>query len=119
MNLFFQGLCDTLRAVVTTRPALMILVLAGFLYGFYYPAAYQHQVASALPIALVDMDQSPTSRKIAERLLAAPQLRLVSQLEDFETGRAMVQRREIDALVLIPANFERGVLSGTRPDAVA
>ena len=119
MSDLFKGLRDTLHAVFTTRPALMILVLAGFLYGFYYPAAYQHQVATQLPIALVDLDQSPASRKIAERLLATPQLRLVQQLQDFEEGRAMLERREIDGLVLIPANFERGVLSGTRPDAVA
>jgi len=115
----FRGLRETLHAVFTTRPALMILVLAGFLYGFYYPAAYQHQVATQLPIALVDLDQSPASRKIAERLLATPQLRLVQQLQDFEAGRALLERREVDGLVLIPADFERGVLSGTRPDAVA
>jgi len=115
----FRGLRETLQAVFTTRPALMILVLAGFLYGFYYPAAYQHQVATQLPIALVDLDQSPASRKIAERLLATPQLRLVQQLQDFEAGRALLERREVDGLVLIPADFERGVLSGTRPDAVA
>ena len=119
MSEILRGLRETLHAVVTTRPALMILVLAGFLYGFYYPAAYQHQVATQLPIALVDLDQSPASRKIAERLLATPQLRLVQQLQDFEAGRALLERREVDGLVLIPADFERGVLSGTRPDAVA
>ena len=119
MSDLFRGLRETLHAVFTTRPALMILVLAGFLYGFYYPAAYQHQVATQLPIALVDLDQSPASRKIAERLLATPQLRLVQQLQDFEAGRALLERREVDGLVLIPADFERGVLSGTRPDAVA
>lgn len=119
MSKLLQGLRETLHAIFTTRPALMILVLAGFLYGFYYPAAYQHQVATQLPIALIDLDQSPASRKIAERLLASPQLRLVQQLQDFEAGRAMLERRDVDGLVLIPANFERGVLSGTRPDAVA
>lgn len=114
-----KGLRETLHGIFTTRPALMILVLAGFLYGFYYPAAYQHQVATQLPVALVDLDQSPASRRITERLLATPQIRLVQQLQDFETGRAMLERREIDGLVLIPSNFERGVLSGTRPDAIA
>jgi len=114
-----QGLRQTLRAIFTTRPALMILVLAGFLYGFYYPAAYQHQVATQLPVALVDMDQSPASRKITERLLATPQIQLVAQLQDFEAARGMLERRQVDAVVLIPADFERGVFSGTRPDAVA
>lgn len=119
MSGLLKGLRETLHAVFTTRPALMILVLAGFLYGFYYPAAYQHQVATQLPVALVDLDQSPASRRITERLLATPQVRLVQQLQDFEAGRAMLQRRQVDGLVLIPANFERGVLSGTRPDAIA
>lgn len=119
MSEILRGLRETLHAVVTTRPALMILVLAGFLYGFYYPAAYQHQVATQLPVVLVDLDQSPSSRRIAERLLATPQLRLVAQLQDFEAGRRLLERRTVDGLVLIPADFERGVLSGTRPDAIA
>ncbi|SFN37562.1 ABC transporter permease [Variovorax sp. OV329] len=119
MSDVLKGLRQTLHAVFTTRPALIILVLAGFLYGFYYPAAYQHQVATRLPIALVDLDQSPASRKITERLLATPQLRLVEQLGDFESARTLLEKRQVDGLVLIPANFERGVLSGTRPDAVA
>jgi len=116
---YWQGLGGTLRSVATTRPALMILVLAGVLYGFYYPAAYQHEVATQLPIAVVDLDQSPPSRQVVARLLAAPQLSLASQTQDFAAARAQLLRREIDAIVLIPPDFERGVLSGTQPDAVA
>ncbi|MDM0047316.1 ABC transporter permease [Variovorax dokdonensis] len=113
------GAADTFRSVLRTRPALMILVLAGFLYGFYYPAAYQHQVASALPVTVVDLDQSSASRRITEHLLAAPQVSVQTVSQDFEGARRQLERRQVDAIVLIPRDFERGVLSGTRPDALA
>ncbi|HET7795997.1 MAG TPA: ABC transporter permease [Rhizobacter sp.] len=119
MSGFWHGLRQTLTSVATTRPALMILVLAGLLYGFYYPAAYQHQVARQLPVAVVDLDQSALSRKLTERLMAAPQLHVVQQVPDIEAAHAALQRRDIDAFVLIPRDFERGLLSGTRPDALA
>jgi len=113
------GLRGTLRSVLHTRPALMILVLAGFLYGFYYPAAYQHQVATRLPVVMVDLDQSAASRRITEFLLAAPQVHLVAQMQDLQQAQRELQQRAADAIVLIPRDFERGVLSGTRPDALA
>jgi len=116
---FMAGLTGTLRAIFTTRPALMILVLAGVLYGFYYPAAYQHQVATQLPTVVVDLDHSAASRQVVARLGAAPQLDLVAQAADFAAARAMLQRREVDAIVLIPPDFVRGVLTGTQPDAIA
>jgi len=115
----WSGARETLLAVLRTRPALMILVLAGFLYGFYYPAAYQHQVATRLPVAVVDLDQSPASRRLTEFLLAAPQVNVLGVSRDFEAARRLLQRREVDAIVLVPPDFERGLLSGSRPDALA
>lgn len=116
---FFAGLRDGFRAVFTTRPALMILVLAGLLYGFYYPAAYRHQVATQLPIAVVDLGQNDFARQLTTRLASSERLHVAARLQDFEAARLMLQRREVDAIVLIPHAVARGVLSGTQPDAVA
>lgn len=114
-----RGLLDTWRTVARTRPALMILVLAGLLYGFYYPAAYRHESARQQPVAVVDLDGGALAGRLVERLAAAPQLRIVQRDADLAAARQRLLAREVDAIVVVPAGFERGLLAGTRPDALA
>lgn len=114
-----QGWLATWRDVLHTRPALMILLLAGLLYGFYYPAAYRHESARQLPVAVVDLDGGALSGRLIERLAAAPQLRVAQRDADLPAAQRRLLAREVDALVVVPAGFERGLLAGTRPDALA
>ena len=70
----FQAFIFTLRTILTTRPIVSTLIMAVVIYGFFYPAAYQSQVASQLPIAIVDQDQSQLSRQIIHNLSINPSL---------------------------------------------
>lgn len=114
-----HGLRDTMRQVLHTRPALVILVLAGLVYGFYYPAAYRHESALQLPLAVVDLDGGVLSGRLIERLSAAPQLKIRQRDSDLSSARQRLLNREVDAIVVVPAGFERGLLAGTRADALA
>ena len=64
MSRFGSSLRQTLRAVLTDRYAVVLMIGAVVLYSFFYPAAYRHQVASNLPIVVVDHDHSSTSREL-------------------------------------------------------
>lgn len=116
---FADGLIGTWRAVLRVRPALLILVGAGLLYGFYYPLAYQHEVATKLPLAVVDLDGGPLADRLVSRLAAAPQLALQHRGGSLTEAQALLARREVDAFVVIPRGFERGMLTGAQPDAIA
>ena len=110
---FTASFRETWRAMLTHRTVFSIMILAVVAYGFYYPLAYQHQVASQMPLAVVDLDHSQLSRTLTEKLSATEGVRLARTTTDFAEARRMLERREVDAIVLIPANLERGVLAGT------
>src|SRR5262249_20261095 len=59
------------RRVLAIRGALILLVLAPIVYGFYYPQPYLNQILRKIPIAVVDADQSELSRRIVQTLDAS------------------------------------------------
>lgn len=116
---FASAFTATWRAIPSHRAAFAILILATVAYGFYYPLAYQHQTATQMPLAIVDLDHSGLSRTLAEDLAATEGVSLVRVTGDFAEARALLERRKVDAIVLIPADLERGILAGTASGGLA
>ena len=116
---FAEAFGATWRAILSHRAAFAILILAVVAYGFYYPLAYQHQTATQMPLAVVDLDHSQLSRTLAQNLSAAEGVRLARITGDFAEAKAMLEDRQVDAIVMIPAGVERGVLTGTASGGLA
>ncbi|MBA4011849.1 MAG: ABC transporter permease [Phenylobacterium sp.] len=116
---FAAAFIATWRAILTHRAAFAILILATVAYGFYYPLAYQHQTATQMPLAVVDLDHSGLSRRLIADLGATEGVRLARVTGDFAEARGLLERRKIDGIVLIPADLERGVLTGTASGGLA
>ncbi|GAA5235668.1 ABC transporter permease [Verticiella sediminum] len=109
---FFAAWRATLLAIVTDRYAVVTMIGAVILYSFFYPSAYRHEVASDLPIVVVDQDASALSRALLRRVQALREVRVVAQATDLDAARRIVQAREADALLYIPRDFARDVLRG-------
>ncbi len=75
--------------------------------------AYYHLSVTALPVAVVDMDNSQLSRTL-KRILMAEQLVEVSDvpIESPEQARQLLVRGEIRGVVLIPSDFSSSVKRG-------
>ena len=112
MNRFGRAFVDTFRAVFRDRAALMTLVGAVVLYSFFYPAAYQHQVASQLPLVVVDQDRSASSRALVRRLQALRAVRVAGVAGSMDEARAAVEQGDAEAVLLVDAGFERDILRG-------
>lgn len=108
----FQAFIFTLRTILTTRPIVSTLIMAVVIYGFFYPAAYQSQVASQLPIAIVDQDQTSLSRTITRKLEVIRAVRVVSHTANFAEAQQLLKEQKVDAIFLIPAHLETSVLRG-------
>jgi len=102
----------TLQAVFADSSARAVMIGAVLLYSFFYPAAYRHQVASDLPIAVVDADRSATSRDLVRHIDALRAVRVVAQPADLAQARAQLEAGQVDGIVLIPARLERDILRG-------
>jgi ABC-2 type transport system permease protein len=94
------------------RGAFGLLVLAPLIYGVFYPQPYLGQLVRAIPIAVVDDDSSELSRRLVQSLNAHEAIRVTKRPSTLAEAQAALQRREVFAIVDIPAGTERDVLAG-------
>lgn len=102
----------TFRAILTDSTALMLLIGSAVLYSFFYPSAYSGEVPTRIPIAVVDMDHSRTSRSLVGKLTALQQAEVVARPASPAEALHWMEDRRASAIVVIPAGFERHILRG-------
>ncbi|HEX9525104.1 MAG TPA: ABC transporter permease [Reyranella sp.] len=100
--------------VLRDRGAFGLFVLAPLLYGVFYPQPYLGQLVRAVPIAVVDNDSSELSRNIIQGLNADEAIRVVVRSSTLAEAQAALARREVFAILDIPAGTERDVLTGRK-----
>ena len=107
MSGFGAGFRTALQAMFADPAARAVMIGAVLLYSFFYPAAYRHQVASDLPIAVVDADHSASSRELIRHVDALLAVRVVSQPADLAQAKQQLLRGEVDGIVLIPQRLDQ------------
>ncbi len=109
MTLHFK---NELKAIFSDRGAVLILIGALILYPIIYSLAYANEVLTDLPLAVVDQDQSPLSRKYTGMLDASGEVEVSCKPLDLKRAEDLLMNNKISGALLIPNGFERDVLSG-------
>lgn len=97
------------RAVVWWLPLGVIAFFALF---------FSQEVVGALPLAVVDEDNSHLSRKLVSMIRATPQVALVEEVADMAAARAMVLKGDAVGVVEIAEGFSEEILSGESAEVV-
>ena len=98
--------------ILTLRPVFSVMVLAVVLYAVFYPQPYLAEALRDVPIALVDLDGTDSSRTFARRLDASADVAVAASLPDFATAQREVFARNLHGILVIPNFFERDLLHG-------
>lgn len=88
-------------------PIAMFLVLA---------SVYARGIATELPIAVLDQENSHDSRRIVRLVDAAPDIQIAVKVTDLEEGRRGILSGSYVGLLLVPENFTHDVMTGRRPE---
>ena len=91
-----------LRSVFTLKPAFSVLILAIVVYAVFYPQPYRAEALRDVPIALVDLDGTDSSRQFARRLDASADVAIAVALPDQVTAEREVYARKINGILIIP-----------------
>src|SRR6478609_7586802 len=107
------------RWILHDRAAL-ILIFGVPLFAFLVlTAVFSHPVIRGLGVVVVDADRSETARAFIEQVAAAPGLKIVERSDDLSAAARAVKAGEAIAAIFIPADFERDLKAGRRPQVVA
>src|ERR1700761_5409693 len=101
------------RTFLLAVAALVPLVLMALLISVFSAG-----LATRLPIAVLDLDNSDLSRSIIRMVDATPDTAVTQRVSDLAEGRAMILRGDVYGLLLLPKYLQRDVFSGRGPDVV-
>src|SRR5580704_7743670 len=105
---------------LTHDRAALILMFGVPLFAFVVlTAVFSRPVIRGLGVAVVDEDRSETSRAFVEQVAASPSLGIVERAGDLSTAARAIRSGDAIAAIYIPANFERDLKAGRRPQVVA
>ncbi len=97
------------KLMYTDPAAVLLLVVAGVLYAFYYPTPYINQTVSKVPVAVVDLDNTAMSRELTRMATAAQQIEVKAVYADRRQAEESMSRDEIYGFMVIPEDMEKNI----------
>ena len=98
----------------------LILIFGVPLFAFaVLTAVFSHPVIRGLGVVVVDADRSDTSRAFVEQVAVSPSLSIVERAGDLASAARAIRGGDAIAAVYMPADFERDLKAGRRPQVVA
>ncbi len=99
-----------LRAALSDRGVVLIIIGGSIFYALFYPLPYQAQVAVGLPVIAVDQDGSAHSRALIRRVDAAEQVRVIEVVHESRGAEQKLRDMKAAGMLVIPPDFGRDVL---------
>lgn len=115
MDTLFILMKRELYRLAARRIYLFIMVVAPVLCYLFFADLLKEGVPTKLPVAVVDMDNTSTSRSLARSLDAFGQIGVVMRTSDFKLAREAMQEGEIYGIFYIPEGFKQKASSGKEP----
>lgn len=101
-----------LQRIFGLGPVFSVMILAVVIYAGFYPQPYRAEALRDVPIALVDLDGTDSSRSFARMLDASEGVQIAAVLPDFAAAERDVYARRCYGILVVPKFFERDLLHG-------
>ncbi|MBN8954546.1 MULTISPECIES: ABC transporter permease [unclassified Rhizobium] len=99
-----------LGRILSLKPAFSVLIVATIIYAALYPQPYRTEALRHVPIAVVDLDGTDSSRELARRVDASADVAVAAVLPDQASAEREVHARNLFGILVIPQYFERDLL---------
>ncbi|MCG8412070.1 MAG: ABC transporter permease [Bacteroidales bacterium] len=100
---------NELNKIVSDSGALLILVLAVIAYPIIYSTAYKNNVLIDVPIAIVDLDHTQTSRTLSRMINETKQTQVFTKSNSLKEAEEAFWEGKVNGIILIPADFEKSI----------
>lgn len=99
------------RLIFEDSGAMLLLLFAMLIYTTIYSIAYGAEVVESVPIAIVDEDNTNTSRSVVSGLCEGENTVVAYEVQSVAEGKELFYNRDVYGIVVVPDGFERGLLS--------
>ena len=100
---------DELKTILSDKGALLIL-LAVIIYPVIYSVAYKNNVVRDIPVGIVDLDHTYSSRQLIRMIDATKEVSIAYGSGSLEEAKQKFWDGDSKGVILIPEGFERNLL---------
>ncbi len=120
LNSIYTVFKREVKEIVYNRLYLTSLVVLPIVMIVLFTLMFGRGSVEQLPIAVFDADKTSMSRQLIGMMEANRGIGQISEVSSTIVANDLVQRGEVRAMVVVPANFERDILAGepTRVEAL-
>lgn len=119
MNNIISGLKNAITSykneinkIVSDKGALLILVFAVIAYAVIYSIAYKNNVLKEIPIAVVDLDHTQSSRTFSRMINETEKISVDTKCLNLKEAETVFWEGSVKGILLIPSDFERNLMRG-------
>ena len=104
-----------IHRLLSTPVYLFCIFIAPLISMLFFLSLMQEGLPKDLPVAVVDLDNSETSRNLVRQLEAFEQTRVFLRTGSFSEARTAMQKGQVYAIFYIPENFSVEAATGKQP----
>ncbi|MFC3847196.1 ABC transporter permease [Helicobacter baculiformis] len=104
---------EEFKAIFAHAGVRFIIIVGPLFYAFLYPLPYKNDIVTQQNVALVDMDQSALSRRLALMLESTPSIHIAHFPKSLQDAKKMLEEEKVYGIILVPAFFERAIYTST------
>lgn len=109
---------DEVKLIFSDAGAVLLFVIAMFIYPLLYAIGYEKEVIRNIPIAVVDLDHTQTSRQYCRMADATEQMEVALKLGSLKEAEQLFYDGKVKGIVLIPGGFEKDILSARQTNVI-
>ena len=98
---------NELKRVFRDPGVTVIFVVATLAYPLIYKAVYWNEQITNVPVAVVDLSNSPQSREFLHRWNASPDIRLTHTCTSMAEAEKLLRDQKVHGIIYFPRDFER------------
>jgi len=101
-----------MKQTVLDEGVLIFFILVPLFYPLLYSWIYSDQVVREVPVAVVDMSHSNTSREIIRMYDATPDAKVLCHAASMTEAKQLMEDQFVQGILYFPADFESRIVRG-------
>ena len=107
---------NELKEIFFDAGILLILLFAVIAYPIVYSIGYKNNVLTEIPVAVVDLDRTQSSRILSRMLNETEQAAVHLKANSLNEAELLFWAGKVNGILMIPSDFEKKLLKGEQAD---
>lgn len=105
--MILDQMVNEIRRIFRDPGVTVIFLVATLAYPLIYKAVYWNEQITDVPVAVVDLSNSPQSREFLHKWNASPDIRLTHSCASMAEAERLLREQKVHGIIYFPRDFEK------------